>query len=286
MCTGGHSLVALSRQTSERTAEGASTECMSRRSIEKSAKINLRCRRVHRRSTILPHLFHRHGFWTFACRIFRHSPGVAAVLLWASASAAQPPAPSVDVPSRPAVRQELTSTVLYRVFLQGGTALVSYGEFARVGDRVVLSIPIGELSDTPTLQLVSIPQSSVDWERTERYAAAVRARRYGETRGEADFALLGARVVEALNLISSTEIRRGGSRWRRKHVTTLRAGRRTIRLPGPRRRAADGHARRRDFRAEGCGWRDASCEPGGEHRSSRRADARHRRISANPWNRR
>ena len=205
MCTGGHSLVALSRQTSERTAEGASTECMSRRSIEYSAKINLRCRRVHRSSTILPHLFNRHGFGTFACRIFRHSPGVAAVLLWASASAAQPPASSDDVPSRPAVRQELTSTVLYRVFLQGGTALVSYGEFARVGDRVVLSIPIGELSDTPTLQLVSIPQSSVDWDRTDRYAAAMRARRYADTRGEADFALLGARVVEALNLISSTE---------------------------------------------------------------------------------
>ena len=160
---------------------------------------------MHRSSTILPHLFNRHGFGTFACRIFRHSLGVAAVLLWASASAAQPPAPSDDVPSRPAVRQELTSTVLYRVFLQGGTALVSYGEFARVGDRVVLSIPIGELSDTPTLQLVSIPQSSVDWDRTDRYAAAMRARRYADTRGEADFALLGARVVEALNLISSTE---------------------------------------------------------------------------------
>jgi hypothetical protein len=160
---------------------------------------------VHRSSTILPHLFHRHGFGTFACRIFRHSLGVAAVLLWACASAAQTPAPSVDVPSRPAVRQELTSTVLYRVFLQGGTALVSYGEFARVGDRVVLSIPIGELSDTPTLQLVTIPQSSVDWDRTDRYSAAMRARRYADTRGEADFALLGARVVEALNLISSTE---------------------------------------------------------------------------------
>jgi hypothetical protein len=109
------------------------------------------------------------------------------------------------VPSQPAVRQEVTKSVLYRVFLQDGATLVSFGEFARVGDRVVLSIPIGELSDTPTLQLVSIPQSSVDWDRTERYTAAVRARRYADTRGEADFALLGARVVEALNLISSTE---------------------------------------------------------------------------------
>lgn len=101
-----------------------------------------------------------------------------------------------------AVSVSAAESVLYRIFLLDGGALVSYGEFARVGDRVVLSIPIGELSDTPSLQLVSIPQSAVDWERTDRYSDAVRARRYGETRGEADFAMLGARVVEALNLIS------------------------------------------------------------------------------------
>lgn len=101
-----------------------------------------------------------------------------------------------------AVSVAAAESVLYRLFLLDGGALVSYGEFARVGDRVVLSIPIGEVSDTPNLQLVSIPQSAVDWERTDRYSEAVRARRYGETRGEADFAMLGARVVEALNLIS------------------------------------------------------------------------------------
>ncbi len=94
---------------------------------------------------------------------------------------------------------------LYRLFLLDGGTLVSYGEFARVGDRVVLSIPVGELTETPVLQVVSIPQAAVDWGRTERYADAVRARRYGETRGEADFALLGARVVEALNQIALTD---------------------------------------------------------------------------------
>jgi hypothetical protein len=127
------------------------------------------------------------------------------VLMCGSTSAAQVSVSGEGTNPAPAVRQEVTTTVLYRVFLQDGTALVSYGEFARVGDRVVLSIPVGELGDPPPLQLVSIPQASVDWERTDRYAAAVRARRYGETRGEADFALLGARVVEAMNLISSTE---------------------------------------------------------------------------------
>ena len=103
------------------------------------------------------------------------------------------------------LRLEAAEAGLYRVFLRDGAVLVSYGEFARVGDRVVLSIPVGELTETPNLQVVSIPQSAVDWDRTDRYSDALRARRYGETRGEADFELLGARVVEALNQIALTD---------------------------------------------------------------------------------
>ena len=95
-------------------------------------------------------------------------------------------------------------SVLYRLFLIDGSTLVSYGEFARVADRVVFSLPIGNLAETPALQLVSIPESAVDWERTEQYANAVRAQRYGETRGESDFALLSTRVAEALNQIALT----------------------------------------------------------------------------------
>ena len=95
-------------------------------------------------------------------------------------------------------------SALYRLFLIDGTALVSYGEFSRVADRVVFSIPVGQTADAPDLQLVSIPETSVDWERTDQYSNAVRAQRYGETRGEEDFALLGGRVTEALNLIALT----------------------------------------------------------------------------------
>ncbi len=94
------------------------------------------------------------------------------------------------------------STSLYRIFLLDGTALTSYGEFARVADRVVFSIPIGSPGVAPNLQLVSIAQSRVDWTRTDQYADAVRARRYAETRGEEDFALLTGRVVEALNQLA------------------------------------------------------------------------------------
>ncbi|MFL6278641.1 MAG: hypothetical protein ACJ731_00880 [Vicinamibacterales bacterium] len=93
-------------------------------------------------------------------------------------------------------------SVLYRLFLQDGTSITSYGEFARVAGRVVLSIPIGESSQSPALQLISIPETSVDWLRTDRYSQSVRAKRYGETRGETDFTLLSARVTEALNQIA------------------------------------------------------------------------------------
>ncbi|OFW20850.1 MAG: hypothetical protein A3G21_18875 [Acidobacteria bacterium RIFCSPLOWO2_12_FULL_66_21] len=95
-------------------------------------------------------------------------------------------------------------TTLYRLFLLDGSTLVSYGEFARVADRVVFSVPIGETSDA-NLQVISIAESAVDWERTDRYTDAVRAKHYAETRGADDFAMLSNRVVEALNTIAVTE---------------------------------------------------------------------------------
>jgi hypothetical protein len=99
---------------------------------------------------------------------------------------------------------DAADSVLYRLFLQDGTSIISYGEFARVAGRVVLSIPLGDPAKSPTLQLISIPETSVDWQRTDRYSQAVRAKRYGETRGESDFAMLSARVTEALNQIALT----------------------------------------------------------------------------------
>jgi len=99
---------------------------------------------------------------------------------------------------RPAAAESL----LYRLFLIDGSSLVSYGEFARVADRVVVAIPIGDVGQSPSLQMVSIPEAAVDWTRTDEYSNAVRAQRYGETRGENDYAMLTARVTEALNDIA------------------------------------------------------------------------------------
>jgi hypothetical protein len=112
---------------------------------------------------------------------------VAACLLWSGS---------------PAIASE---KALYRIFLQDGTALVSYGEFARVGDRVVFTVPIGAIEPSPQLHLVSIADSAVDWRRTDEYADAVRARRYAETRGDDDFATLSGHVAAALNEVALTK---------------------------------------------------------------------------------
>src|SRR5215472_15653181 len=76
--------------------------------------------------------------------------------------------------------------VLFRVFLKDGTALVSYGEFARVADRVVFSMPLNVPDANPSLHLVSIPSERVDWDRTNRYTENARAAHYLATRAERD----------------------------------------------------------------------------------------------------
>src|SRR5580704_291234 len=73
---------------------------------------------------------------------------------------------------------------LFRVFLKDGTTLVSYGELARVGDRVVFSMPTDAAEATPSLHLVNIAADRVDWDRTNRYAESARTARYITTRAE------------------------------------------------------------------------------------------------------
>src|SRR4051812_49660505 len=79
------------------------------------------------------------------------------------------------------------SRVLFRVFLADGRVLSSYGEWARLDDRVIFSMPT-QLSRNPIeLHLVTIASQRVDWPRTESYAESVRAAAYAANRGDADF---------------------------------------------------------------------------------------------------
>lgn len=114
--------------------------------------------------------------------------GLLAALI-ASSAAAQAPPPDAT---------------LFRVFLRDGSTLVSYGEFARVADRVVLSMPIGGSDRAPALELISIPASGVDWDKTDAYADSARAAKYAATSGPDDYAMLTIAVNNALAEISRT----------------------------------------------------------------------------------
>jgi hypothetical protein len=96
---------------------------------------------------------------------------------------------------------------LFRVFLNDGTALVSYGEYARIGDRLVFSMPIGSIdaAASPNLHVVNLPMSSVNWTATQKYADSARYSHYVETSAESDYAALAGEVAAALNAISLTK---------------------------------------------------------------------------------
>ena len=100
---------------------------------------------------------------------------------------------------------EAAGAVLYRVFLKDGGVLVSYGEFANVADKVVLSMPIGGTDSAPVLHLISIPEKDVEWDRTNAYAQAARARHYVATQAENDFARLTREVSDTLYKVGSTD---------------------------------------------------------------------------------
>jgi hypothetical protein len=88
---------------------------------------------------------------------------------------------------------------LFRLFFRDGASVVSYGEFARLDDQVVFSMPVGGPADQPRLHVVTLPSSQIDWARTERYAASARYEHYAETRGEEDFQRLSSEVARVLN---------------------------------------------------------------------------------------
>jgi hypothetical protein len=93
---------------------------------------------------------------------------------------------------------------LFRVFFTDGATLVSYGEPARIGDRIVFSMPVGALPNPP-LHLVNLPAATVDWERTNAYAESARAAHYLATRAEFDYAALSNRVAQALDDLTHTQ---------------------------------------------------------------------------------
>ena len=107
--------------------------------------------------------------------------------------------PDVDTPVVAA-----DGATIFRVFLTDGSSLVSYGEPARVGDRVVFSMPTAARLENPPLHLVSLAVAQVDWPRTERYAEAARAAKYLASNAEADYSVLTGQVAAALAAVAGT----------------------------------------------------------------------------------
>lgn len=101
------------------------------------------------------------------------------------------------VQAQPDVAEPATT---YRVFLNSGEPLPSYGEPVFVDDRVIFNLLVGS---SGAVQLVSLPSSGIDADRTRRYAQAMRARHYATTRGEADYAALTAEVARVLDQLTT-----------------------------------------------------------------------------------
>ncbi|MSO30621.1 MAG: hypothetical protein EXQ48_06685 [Acidobacteria bacterium] len=131
-----------------------------------------------------------------------------------------------------AVPASAETVTLFRVFLNDSTAVVSYGEYARVGDRIVFSMPIGAITPgsttEPNLHIVNIPATAVNWTATAKYADAVRFAHYMATSAEADYATLTGDVAATLNaivlskdpkarLVMVVEARRRLASWPRDH---------------------------------------------------------------------
>jgi hypothetical protein len=111
-------------------------------------------------------------------------------------------AAAVVIPLRVAAAAADEATLL-RVFLTDGTSLISYGEPARVNDRVIFSMPTAT-TPNPPLHLVNLPAGRVDWDRTSRYAITARASHYVETQAENDYAALSNDVASTLNEVAQS----------------------------------------------------------------------------------
>ena len=166
---------------------------------------------------------------------------------------------------------------LLRVFLTDGTSLVSYGELARVGDRVVFSMPTA--TDAESAAASGQPAAArVDWDRTNRYPTTARAAHYIATQAEADYAALS-------NSVAHAERRRATRPTRATRLAIVdgraqdarRLAAEPLQLPPDRSAADAGDARRGDRRSAGATGRrpvrPQPCRPSPIRRRCRRAAA-------------
>ena len=143
--------------------------------------------------------------------VFRAAAAILIVAGAVPATVTAQPAAFAKASTAPRTVDVGARRVLFRVFLSDGRVLSSYGEWARLGDRVIFSMPMQLSRDPVELQLITIPSQRVDWPRTEMYAESVRAAAYAAHRGDADFAVFTSEVAKTLNEVARSRIRASGS---------------------------------------------------------------------------
>ena len=126
------------------------------------------------------------------------------IALFLCAAAAHRAHAADEAAAQATTAQATAQATLFRVFLIDGTSIVAYGEFARVADQVVLSVPVGGTAQDPRLQAVTLAASRVDWEKTDRHTASTRYQRYVATRAEADYRQLTDEVAGVLSSIAQS----------------------------------------------------------------------------------
>ena len=146
--------------------------------------------RVHSASTIRPQVFHSGP---------GHSKEVmdnTTVVLLFFAILLQ------SMPSLPASGPSLDA---FRIFLRDGRVLSSYGEPAQVEDDLVFVVSQGVKGGAEAHDLITVPIFKVNMERTLEYATALRAAKYGATRGEKEYQEFTADIARAMAAIEASD---------------------------------------------------------------------------------
>jgi hypothetical protein len=153
---------------------------------------------INRPSTFHPQLFHSHEVCGLSDLMDNTVVLKIARWLWVPAALVL-----VAGPAAPAQAQPSLET--FRIFLRDGRVLASSGEFARVDDDLVLVVTQGAAGGTQSHDLITVPVSRVDMERTIEYALAMRAAQYGATRGEREYLALTQDVARALAELEASD---------------------------------------------------------------------------------
>ena len=86
-----------------------------------------------------------------------------------------------------ATTQPEPSLDAFRIFLNDGRVLASYGEPAQVDGDLVFVVSQGVKGGVEMHDLITVPVAKVDMERTLEYASALRSAKYGAMRGEQEY---------------------------------------------------------------------------------------------------